>query len=245
MEKINSMIRIAIVDDDKDALDKVCNLIEKYCQTNPQMVYRKKYSSANELKWDLEEKKEIFDIYILDIEIGDDNGIDVARFIRTMDEQAYIIFLTSYMQYSLEGYECNAYRYVLKSQMEEKLSEIIGKICKKLVATKSKIYIIEKQNVIEKIEVNEIIYLYKESKNTYFVLDGRITRDRKPINEIISELGNTQFVMLDKGIAVNLEHVMGIHNTTVTLRNGVALPCSRMHIKQLRNAIRNNWGLNS
>lgn len=242
-ETEKSFIRIVVLDDDDFFLGKVVSLCNKICSENSFPAQIDKYTSAACLKWDLEEKKKAFDIYILDIELGEENGMELARYIRSFDENAYIIFLTSYLEYSLEGYECNAYRYILKNSAEEKLTETMKNLCRKIYYSVPKVHIIENQNTIEKIRLNEIIYLYKESKYTYFVLLDRTTRERKPINEVITELGNTQFMFLEKGIAVNLDHVMNIQNMTVTMRNNVVFHCSRTHIKQLKEAIRNTVGV--
>ena len=42
------------------------------------------------------------------------NGMDVARRIREFDNNVEIIFTTSVLDYVCEGYEVNAYRYMLK-----------------------------------------------------------------------------------------------------------------------------------
>ena len=44
-----------------------------------------------------------FDILLLDIEMGDMNGGDLARRIRTRDAVAEIIFVTGYSDYIAEG----------------------------------------------------------------------------------------------------------------------------------------------
>ena len=53
------------------------------------------------------------------------NGMDTARKIRTLDNKAQIIFITSLIEYALEGYEVRAYRYLIKSVKYEDLKENI------------------------------------------------------------------------------------------------------------------------
>ena len=54
------------------------------------------------------------DLLFLDIQMNGLNGMDVARRIREFDNNVEIIFTTSVLDYVCEGYEVNAYRYMLK-----------------------------------------------------------------------------------------------------------------------------------
>lgn len=62
-----------------------------------------------------------FDIAFLDIDMGAYSGLELAHHIRSMNLDTILIFVTNYVQYSLEGYEVQAFRYLLKSELEEKL----------------------------------------------------------------------------------------------------------------------------
>lgn len=63
------------------------------------------------------------DIALLDIDYEDKsyNGMDVAKKIRSLRSDAIIIFVTNYIEYAPEGYEVNAFRYVLKKNLEQEL----------------------------------------------------------------------------------------------------------------------------
>lgn len=235
-------IKIAILDDEVQVIEKVSKFIKRTLSDEKLGFELKEYTSVNELKWDIEDKKVFFDIYILDIEIGKDNGMEVARYIRSFDETAYLVFLTSYMEYSIEGYECDAYRYILKSQMEEKLGKTISTLCRKAALRNQKAYIIDIQNSLEKIYEHDIYYLYKESKYTYFVLKDNITRVRKALGEVVLELSDNLFVPIDKSCVVNIEHVMRIHNQEVIMRNEDRLKCSRTQLAVLKEKIKSAWG---
>ena len=49
------------------------------------------------------------------------NGMELARRIRQLYDSPYIIFVTSYMEYSIKGYEYNAWRYIVKDEMHQNL----------------------------------------------------------------------------------------------------------------------------
>ena len=95
------MLRIAICDDD---VYLVANIEEMLCQ------YLKKnlIESDMEIFYDgitLEKKYECgerFDIIYLDIEMGGKNGIEVAKFIRKLDRDVLLIYVSSYETYFLQ-----------------------------------------------------------------------------------------------------------------------------------------------
>ena len=61
-----------------------------------------------------------FDIAFLDIDMGAYSGLELARHIRNLNLDTILIFVTNYVQYSLEGYEVQAFRYLLKSELDGK-----------------------------------------------------------------------------------------------------------------------------
>ncbi len=63
-----------------------------------------------------------YDVAFLDIDMGKVNGISLAQKMREQHSDLILIFITNYVQYSLDGYEVRAFRYLLKSQLEVKLS---------------------------------------------------------------------------------------------------------------------------
>ena len=78
------MIRIAICDDEKQILDEVSEYIAGYAQKNNYTdieVFR--FESARSLLSDLEDGRK-FDIFVLDVYIGDEMGTSLARNIRKL-----------------------------------------------------------------------------------------------------------------------------------------------------------------
>ena len=55
-----------------------------------------------------------YDLVFLDIEMPAVDGITLAKKIRAVSEKVFIVFLTSHVEYAIEGYEVNALRYLTK-----------------------------------------------------------------------------------------------------------------------------------
>lgn len=52
------------------------------------------------------------------------NGIDLARKLHNENPNAIIIFVTNYIEYAPAGYEVNAFRYLLKPEMDKNFERI-------------------------------------------------------------------------------------------------------------------------
>ena len=64
--------------------------------------------------------EEKFDMYILDIRMPGENGIEAAREIRRLYPDPVIIFITNFVDYAIEAYEVNTYRYIPQRVSERK-----------------------------------------------------------------------------------------------------------------------------
>ncbi len=53
----------------------------------------------------------------IDFEREEQNGIDIARMLRKENRRGLIFFVTNYIDYAPEGYEVQAFRYILKRDM--------------------------------------------------------------------------------------------------------------------------------
>ena len=102
-------MKIAILDDEPVYLDLVQGIIEDFAKKNRIIYEIKKYQYSRELFWDLEEGV-YYDAYILDIQMPDMNGMELAHAIRLKYQEPFILFVTSYLKYSLKGYEYGIFR---------------------------------------------------------------------------------------------------------------------------------------
>lgn len=55
----------------------------------------------------------------LDIDMDERSGMDIARRVRELHLDTIIIFVTNYPEFSMEGYEVRAFRYLLKQELQQ------------------------------------------------------------------------------------------------------------------------------
>ena len=122
-------VRIAVCDDDKAFISEIIKNIEEIKTCND-VISVNEYLSGEKLLNDFHSN--LFDIIILDIGMEGINGIKTAEYIRKIDANVIIIFLTSFESFVYRGYEVKAFTYYnsfnswgwLDSLPKEKLNEI-------------------------------------------------------------------------------------------------------------------------
>ena len=67
------------------------------------------------------------DLIFLDIDMGSVNGIQLAAKFREVRKDSILIFVTNYGEYAAEGYEVNAFRFLPKLRLDEKLPDYFEK----------------------------------------------------------------------------------------------------------------------
>ena len=233
------MSRIAIADDQKMFVDMISNLVSDFYNKKGLICSVKTYDSSNTLLFDLEEIN--YDIYILDVEMPGLNGLQIAEKIRRNSSNAYILFITSHTKYALDAFEVHAYKYILKSQINTKLNSALEEIEEKLALDDKEYYIVNTKARYEKIYYKDILYIYKEGKNTVIIKINGTTFTRNSIQYVYKDLDKNQFVFIDRGCIVNIIHVMKIYSNEVYIRNGEKLLISRAHVKEVKEQVHKYW----
>lgn len=229
------MFNIALVDDEIIFLEKIEKLISKidkniniYC-----------FKSASEMLKRISYIK--IDLAILDINLGDFDGISLSRKLNNIDKKSYIIFLTSTDQYMKNAFGVNVYKYILKSEMDTELIKSIKDIiaikdCENQTCTfhaGSSIYVVNLEEIICFERINRKIYLYfKEQK-----IELNSTYTIKCIN---SNLNSMNFQNPNSGTIVNLKYVQKISKESILLNKiDKVISVSRGRYKQIYNAFTN------
>lgn len=107
------MINIAICDDEELFIKKEKDIISKYVQAKGYEYQIDVYLSGK--KFLESEKSNQYDIVFLDISMGEIDGIETAKCIRSFNNKVYLVFVTAFIIYSTEGYKVDASRYILKN----------------------------------------------------------------------------------------------------------------------------------
>ena len=96
------MIKIALCDDDSPFVSKITGLIQSLLQNSTDSPVITTYINPTALM-DAISDGERYDVYILDVEMPEQNGLEVAKHIRQFQPNAALLFLSSHLNYATEG----------------------------------------------------------------------------------------------------------------------------------------------
>lgn len=116
---------LAICEDSSLIREEVCGFCEDIL-TDHKITYDiSSFSSAKDLEAVLNKKKDAFDLLILDIEMDEMTGMELAKKLRAGHNRVSIIFMTGYEDYLLEGYTVQPIYFLLKPVSKEKLESAL------------------------------------------------------------------------------------------------------------------------
>lgn len=176
-----------------------------------------------------------YDLVFLDIEMPALDGITLAKKIRSRSENVFIVFLTSHIEYALEGYEVNALRYLTKPVDIEKLKEVIRYVQEKQGSSRQIIIKEDGEEIL--IDVNDVIYMESMNQNVRIVTAGGEHVIRYNISDFEDQLKNDGFFRIHRGYLISLSKVKKLSGNDVILDGGETLPVSRSNVKPLKEAL--------
>lgn len=179
--------------------------------------------------------KNPFDLVFLDIEMPGIDGITLAKRLRAVSENVQIVFLTSHIEYALEGYEVNALRYLVKPVDMNKLSEVLKYILDKKNNSRQIMIKQEGEDIV--IDISDIIYMESMDKNVRIVTSKSEYITRYNISDYEEELKNSGFLRIHRGYLISLSKVKKIVKNDVVMDGDISLPVSRSNIKTLKDAL--------
>lgn len=213
------MITIAICDDDKSQTNSLKNTINKWnCQT-----IITEYNSAEQFLFDYADKP--CDLLLLDIEMGNMNGMELARSLRAKCDMLPIIFITGYSEFMQDGYDVEALHYLLKPVDKNKLFAVLDRYVDRHKADRRVILSVGEVSVC--VNSDKIVYLEAFGKKTQVTLrDGKEVICTCGLSTTAEKLGNG-FVPCHRSYIVNIGYISSISKTEVTMDSGKKIPVSR------------------
>ena len=236
------MVNFILCDDNKYVREINENLIKKIT-----MPYDFSYKIHSFDKYNNEFKKIINDplnikIYILDLELPNKSGLEIAKEIRKVDWDAVIIILTSHeeLELTLLKQKLLIFDFISKfDNYENRLKEAIDVIVKK-IKTK-KVLSFKSNKELHHVKLNNIFYLYKDSSSlkTIIVTPEKEYFVREPLSTIVKRL-DERFIQTHRACYVNIEKIESVDfkNSLIYLSNGMNIDyLSRNYKKNLRDVL--------
>ena len=238
------MIKIALCDDNEIELRrlrlKVDTILEENFPNDAFII--QEYTASVELEAELN-SKEVADVFILDVEMPELNGFQLAKKIQDRNAAAVIFFFTAHMEMANRGYLVKALRYINKLNGDRELKNALITAVKTSIAKHNRYIQISYDRVIRRIPISHIMYVTIENKKLmiYLRYGADPVRDGRGIKELIEELNDDRFIMINRGTFVNADYVELCEPKRVLLTSGKELDISRRMAQDAKNSISKYW----
>ena len=104
------------------------------------------------------EEDRTWDILLLDVEMAQVSGVELAQRIRQEDQALQIVFLTGYSDYIAQGYDVSALHYLLKPVSREKLFAVLDRAAQRLESAQRTL-VLELPGELVRVALREIEYV--------------------------------------------------------------------------------------
>lgn len=220
-------LNIAICDDDTNDIAIIKKNILQYTIETDNNIVVSSYFSSDLLS---DYKNHLYQIVLLDIEMPDINGMELAKQLRDMDDDLFIVFTTSYPEYMYESFEVQPFQFITKPIDYTAISKLFNDIIKKINRNSKSIVIIDTDGEKNFVPLNDLLYIssMKENKShlRYQLTDSSLI-SKGTLSEVENLLSARGFVSPSRGFLVNLHQIRSINSTRLLLNNGIELPISR------------------
>ena len=231
-------MNIAIVDDVKEARDKLKDCLKEYSDTHNLRYDIRTFEDAESF---LKAYRPLqFSIIFMDIYMPGMSGTDAAKIIRKTDTDATLVFLTESMDHMPEAFSLHAYDYISKPADITRISKLMDDIIKQTYeSTKSLNFIYDRENM--SIPYSDIVVL--SSSGHYLEITdkhNKTYKTRMTFSSAESDLKKEkQFLLINRGVIVNMDHILKFEDGICYLGGDINMPVNVRNIKNIEAIWRN------
>lgn len=232
------MFKIAIVEDNRAATEKLQGYLERYAQENGEMFDIMTFEDALSF---LDSYRRIYDMVFMDIELPFINGMEAAKRLREIDQQVILIFVTNMAQFAVKGYEVDALDYLVKpihyGDFEMKLRRAVFRL-----KDAQEAILVQRQSGMVRLRVQEISYIEVRGHTLIFHTDTGEISGSGTLHELEAKLKDKGFLRCNKCYLVNQRHIAAVQGYTLVMAQGEELQISRPRKKTFMSELAESMG---
>ena len=211
------------------------NMVTLWGERSGHIVHIDAFSSAENFLFHYAEESD-YDILLLDIEMGEMDGVTMAKKLRKENDTVQIVFITGYSDYILEGYEVAALHYLMKPVKTEKLCAVLDRAAQKL-AKNEKVLNFEVAGEMIRVPIYQIRYADVFGNYVTIHASSDVTV-KMTLSELEKQL-DERFYRAGRSCIVNLSQISRVTKAEIKLSDGTAIPLPRGAYDGINRAIIN------
>lgn len=208
-------IKCAIVEDQSSDQEALKNALLSYGKEKDYTFSIDCFSSPLQFQ---EKDRGEYDILFFDIEMPGMNGLELAKRLRQRNQDVILFFVTNLAKFAINGYDYNAYSYLLKPVNQELLKLKLDGL-NSLLQKKKKEYKLTLKNKdgVFLIDIKDIYYIeVQDHRVVYHTSKGEFSLFAS-MKEVLKNLENKGFSLASQSYLINLEKVTEIRKESVVV----------------------------
>ncbi len=207
-------MNVAICDDMNEIVFELSGYVEKYFKTHNYNLSLFKFNSGA----DILSSEEKFDLIFLDVEIGEENGIEVGKILKERNPNAAIFIVTAYNKYLDDAFDLQVFRFFNKPIEQERLFRALDSafemINKKVIE-----FVDCKTNERVKVTQNDIVLAFIDGRKIKVVSTKGENYSNLKLKDFSELLNASFFAFPHASFIVNLNYSVKYQRTELTLIN--------------------------
>lgn len=211
------MLNFIICDDEPLMINKLSALFEKAFMKNDfdaKIVL--KTSNYKEILSFMSSNQA--NVVILDIEFKKSqiNGLNIAKEIRKINKDCYIIFVTSHFEYIMEAYDYKTFAYLFKNSLNvDTLSDTLYRLFDDISSSSTKFLKIDSKGTF--VDLNDVHFIEKNGMKLIYHTSHGILETYNSFSKILSSLPEN-FVRCHKSFIANVNNIVHISLTDACIK---------------------------
>ena len=189
------------------------------------------FSGGQELIREFESSS--FDIVLLDIDMPEISGLDVAGMIQTAVPKPLIIFVTSHDELVYDSLRFHPFGFVRKTHLDEELDMVLKDAVEDINSREKSISVHTAQGDV-RLKLKDILYFESDGNYIKVMTTDEELRFRDTMQTLEATLQYDGFIRVHKGFLVNAEAVKIFNSEKCTLINDMEVPMGRAYQEEAR-----------
>jgi len=207
-------LKICILEDELPQAELLTEYLARFRQERPDFDYvLETYDRGFKL---LDAFRRDADLLLLDIQLPDMLGIDVARRIRETDQKVMIVFVTNLSQYAIEGYSVDAFDYILKPVNYFSFAKKLERALRVLSYRSSSLMLdLKTREGGRRVAADSVTYIDVSAHDVYIHTATEVIQQWGTLSRYEELLRDAHFARCSTSCLVNLKYVRGMRKEQV------------------------------
>lgn len=216
-------MKVCIVDDEQNCIDALGELVLQYGREHGIDISVESFTDGASFRKVYTADR--YDIVFLDIYIDEVTGMDLAADIRAVSENGMIIFCTTSLSDMPEAFRYHAFEYIIKPPEYDRICRILDDAIAILPKLETYIELPSKsdEGVLAISSISSVT-----TSGHYLdisVTSGKVFTERMSMSAFMGLINDdARFLLINKGILVNMDHIANIKERTCLMNDGQTFP---------------------